>query len=189
MSNGAPALPAFPHLHTSRCVLREIDDNDLEAMYLGLSDAQVIRYYGVAYDSLKATREQMQWYAQLRAEGRGLWWGIALADQPQALIGACGLYEYSRRHRRAELGYWLSPEHWGQGLMSECVGGVLAYGFEAMVLHRIEAVVEPDNLASIALLERHKFVREGVRRECERRAGQYLSLISYGLLQPEWAGR
>ena len=50
-----------------------VTDTDLPHIYRGLSDPQVVAYYGVSYDSLAACRAQMDWYAELTRTGRGAW--------------------------------------------------------------------------------------------------------------------
>lgn len=175
----------FPTLTTQRFQLREIVQEDIRAIFLGLSHPQVIRYYGVSYATLEATQEQMDWYREQVLEGTGIWWGICRAHEPETLLGACGFNDWEQGHRRAELGYWLMPEHWRSGVMRECLAAVIAHGFGTMGLHRIEAVVDTDNGASSGLLRSLGFSHEGVRRECEYHAGRYLSLDCFGLLNPQ----
>ncbi|WP_236207697.1 GNAT family N-acetyltransferase [Pseudomonas tohonis] len=179
----------FPTLETTRFRLREIGRADTRAIFLGLSHPDVIRYYGVSYGSLEATRVQMDWYRSLVRERTGLWWGICRRDNPQQLLGACGYHDWDHSHRRAELGYWLMPEHWRSGVMRECLEAAIGHGFDAMRLHRIEAVVDTDNAASSGLLRRLGFVHEGVRRECEYKDGRYLSLDCFGLLERDGGRR
>ncbi|EQM70201.1 GNAT family protein [Pseudomonas tohonis] len=175
----------FPTLETPRFRLREITLADTRAIFAGLSHPQVIRYYGVSYATLEATRVQMDWYRSLLRERTGIWWGICTPDNPAHLIGACGYHEWDHGHRCAELGYWLLPEYWGGGVMRECLEAVIAHAFVAMRLHRIEAVVDLENPASSGLLRRLGFTHEGVRRECEYKDGRYLSLDCFGLLAGE----
>jgi len=52
-------------------------------------------------------------------------------------VGTLGLYSYSERDGRAELGYDLLEDHWGRGIMTEAVPEVLRYGFEALGLNRV----------------------------------------------------
>jgi ribosomal-protein-alanine N-acetyltransferase len=61
----------------------------------------------------------------------------------------------------AYLGYWATLAHAGQGYMAEGMQGVLRHAFRRLKLHRVEANVQPGNVASIALLERAGFRREG----------------------------
>ncbi len=64
----------------------------------------------------------------------------------------------------ATLGYWMGAPHAGKGRMTRAVAAVVRFGFDALRLHRIEAACIPDNAASIALLERNGFQREGFAR-------------------------
>lgn len=176
----------FPQLRTSRCLLRQIVPADIDAVYAGLSDPQVIAHYGVSYTSLADTRRQMDWFAQIERDGSGLWWGISTGtDTP--LIGACGLNDIDAQHRRAELGYWLLPEHWGQGIAFECVGNMLDHAFGAMGLYRIAAEVDIGNQRSQRLLERLGFQFEGIRRGCEWKHDRFLDLKTYSRLASDAA--
>ncbi|MGP0174262.1 GNAT family N-acetyltransferase [Pseudomonas sp. NCHU5208] len=188
-SRQAAAEGAFPTLSTRRFQLREIVQEDIRAIFQGLSHPEVIRYYGVSYATLEATQEQMDWYREQWLEGTGIWWGICRAQAPAELLGACGFNDWESRHRRAEMGYWLMPEHWHGGVMRECVEAIVSHGFAAMGLHRIEAMVDTDNVASSALLRGLGFSHEGVRRECEYQDGRYISLDNFGLLSRQWSAR
>jgi ribosomal-protein-alanine N-acetyltransferase len=64
----------------------------------------------------------------------------------------------------ASLGYWMGLPHAGRGYMSEAVRTLLPYAFGHLRLHRIEAACLPSNAASIRVLEKCGFVREGLAR-------------------------
>lgn len=172
----------FPELRTVRFLLRRIVASDLPAVYAGLSDPLVIAHYGVSYDSLEATREQMEWFESIYANGTGVWWGICDPANPSVLLGACGLNDLVRQHRRAELGYWLFPMHWGKAIASECLSALLAYALGPLALHRIGAEVDLDNDRSCRLLERLGFTLEGIRRAYEHKNGKPLDLKLYSRL-------
>jgi len=173
---------SFPELRTARFLLRRIVAADAEAVFLGLSDPRVIRHYGVSYRTREEAQLQMRWFEDLLSHGTGIWWAVCEPTNPSKLIGAAGFNDLSTRHRRAELGYWLLPSHWGRGAASECVSALLAHAFGVMNLHRVAADVDIDNLRSIALLERLGFQFEGVRRGCELKDGKYLDLRVYSRL-------
>jgi ribosomal-protein-alanine N-acetyltransferase len=63
------------------------------------------------------------------------------------------------------LGYWTGAAHARQGYMTAAVGGFLPFAFQTLRLHRIEAACIPANIASIRLLEKTGFRREGFARE------------------------
>ena len=96
-------------------------------------------------------------------------WGIVLSSSNK-LIGMIELFEF-RNQFRAEIGYWLSPAHWGKGLMVEAVKAVSKFGLMDIGLRRIEAFTAADNVQSIRMLEKCGFEREGLLRKHEKRGG------------------
>ena len=99
------------------------------------------------------------------------------------LIGQCTLFNRSAICRRAEIGYALASSAWGQGYMNEALKALVRYGFEQLDLNRIEADVDPRNVASTAVLERLGFEREGLLRERWIVSGEVSDSALYGLLR------
>lgn len=107
---------------------------------------------------------------------KGVTWAIVDSNNG-ALIGGIGLV-IVERHKRAELGYWVTRERWGQGVAGEAGRAVIAFGFEVLGLERIEANHYPENPASGAVLRklgmrheghaRHAVWRDNVPRDLER---------------------
>jgi ribosomal-protein-alanine N-acetyltransferase len=155
----------FPRLETERLVLREFAPADVDAMFAIMSDARVLRYFGslpmtTRDDALRRVegirsafrkREGVRWAVERRIDGQ--------------LIGSCGFWRLLPEHARAEVGYELSPDTWGQGVMTEALRAVLAFGFSTMRLHSVEAQIHPANIGSQRVLEKLGFVREGYFRE------------------------
>lgn len=171
----------FPNLKTSRLQLRQITENDLENIFRGLSHPEVIRYYGVNYSSREATREQLEWYAELERTGSGLWWAVTLSENAE-FCGAIGYNNLNKEHRKAELGFWLLPEYWGKGFIQEAMDPVLDHGFHILKLHRIEAFVETENLGSQKTLKKKSFQQEGILKDSEIKNGRYISVAIYAKL-------
>lgn len=187
MTSAAPASRTvtwspFPELSTERCILRRICPEDAPRVFLGLSHPEVIAHYGVRYHSLEHTQVQMDWFEEIYASGTGIWWGIALRSQPEQLIGATGLNDLVIEHRRAEMGYWLLPEWWRQGLAREGVSAMLSFAFTTLQLYRIGAEADFDNEPSIQLLKKLGFRHEGVRRAFEFKNGAPLDLVQFSQL-------
>ena len=174
----------FPEFSLERIKLRKIRPEDVGAVYAGLSDPRVVAYYGVSYASLAATDEQIAWFEHIVSQGQGIWWAIALHEN-DLMIGACGLNDWCNQHRKAEIGYWLMPQHWRKGLLTEALPSILRYGLQDMGLHRIHADVEPDNEPSCALLRKFGFQLEGTLRDVELKAGKFISLHQYSLLSSD----
>jgi ribosomal-protein-alanine N-acetyltransferase len=172
----------FPTLQTDKFILRQIVEADMQKIFEGLSDPQVIRYYGVSYYSLEEVQKQLDWYNSLLIQQTGIWWGICFPHLPDSIIGACGFNEWKHEHKRTELGYWLLPPYWHKGVMSECIPAIIKYAFTTMQMHRIEAVVEAENELSSRLLSKLGFAFEGTHLECEIKNGRYIDLSYYALL-------
>lgn len=172
----------FPTLITPRLHLREIVASDLASVHRALSDPRVTAYYAVSFATLDETRTQMEWFEDLRRTGTGIWWAVCSAEDPRTLIGACGLNNWAAEHRRAELGFWLLPEAWGQSFMREALEALLTHAFTSLEMHRIEAEVEAENLACMRLLERLGFTCEGTRRACELSNGKWIDVRWYARL-------
>jgi ribosomal-protein-alanine N-acetyltransferase len=181
-----PRLKSFPVLQTDSYQLRKIKRSDIDSVFKGLSNPRVSNWYGVTYASKKATQSQMKWYRRILKEQTGIWWAICSAENPTQLLGTCGFYHYDKDNRNADMGYWLHEEFWGQGIMSACLPVMLAYAFSRMHVHRVEAEVEPENFASIALLGKLGFQFEGRRRQCEWKNDHYLDLEYHALLKLEF---
>jgi ribosomal-protein-alanine N-acetyltransferase len=89
---------------------------------------------------------------------------FAIADRDDQLIGITGLSDFSLRDRRATVGTWLGRPHWGTGINAESKALILRLAFDRLGLLRATALASPDNLRSLAALERLGFTREGVLR-------------------------
>jgi ribosomal-protein-alanine N-acetyltransferase len=171
----------FPTLYTERLLLREILPTDINAVFDGLSHPEVIRYYGVSFATLEATREQMDWYSNMIKNDEGRCWAICSKDNNE-FYGVITLPFWKKEHRSIELGYWLLPDYWNKGFISEALRVVIDHAFNHMNIHRIFAESEDDNPASIATLKKMGFEYEGKKRECEIKNGRFINLDMYALL-------
>ncbi|MBL3655199.1 GNAT family N-acetyltransferase [Fulvivirga sediminis] len=168
----------LPSIKTNRLLIRSINEMDIENIYRGLSDPEVIQYYGISYNSLEATQEQMDWYAAPDQ----YWWAINSADN-KTFYGAAGLNDVLHQHHKAEIGFWLLPPFWGQGIIQEALPEICRYGYDKLNLHRIEGFVESDNENSKKALTKLNFKHEGTMRDCEIKNGQFISLEIYAKIK------
>ena len=171
----------FPILVTDRLRLRQFKDSDLGNVYEGLSHPDIIKYYGVSFNSLKATEEQMTWFSDLEKEGEGIWWAVC-SKEDGSFLGAGGLNDINTENKKAEIGFWLLPEYWGQGIMAEAMPLILDHAFNKIGLHRIEGFVESENKNCKKALAKLNFCLEGTMRECEIKNERFISLDVYSIL-------
>lgn len=186
---------SLPQLRGSRVQLRAQRAGDVPALFAIHSDPVVMRYWSFPpWQRAEQAQEMFDKNDRGRRSGEFLPWAIALnADAAQdgddALIGTCSLFAIDTMHRRAMIGYALARAHWGRGYAQEALRLALDHAFGALALNRVEADVDPRNTASIRLLERVGFAREGVLRERWRVGDDVQDSAMYGLLAREYALR
>jgi len=83
------------------------------------------------------------------------------------------------------LGYWIGAKYAQQGYMTAAVRAVIPFVFDSLELHRLEAACLPNNTASIKLLERTGFRREGLARRYLRINGVWQDHLLYALLDSD----
>lgn len=182
------AFAQFPTLTTRRWILRAPTAHDVEDIYQIMSDPRVIRYFGsLPMTTREQAAERVASFQRAFAEQSGIRWAIS---EPRSgrLIGTCGYWRIIKPHCRAEIGYELASEWWGQGVMPEALSAVLAFGFTTMGLHTVEAQIHPENGGSRRVLEKLGFVQEGYFRE------NYFDLVEdrftdtavFSLLKRDW---
>ena len=174
----------FPTIKTERVLLRQFVENDLENVYKGLSAPEIIKYYGVSYKTLEDTKAQMRFFADLEKERTGIWWAVCSLNN-KTFYGAGGLNSLSKKHKKAEIGFWLLTEFWGKGIMTEVMPIICKYGFENLGLHRIEGLVETDNLNCKNAMKKLDFKHEGTMKDCEIKNGKFISLDIYSKLKTD----
>ncbi len=179
----------LPTLEAERVRLRWLEPGDVDALFAVFSDPEVARYWSSPPMTARAAAEALLAEIHECFARRDLFqWGIALRST-DAVIGTTTLAHVTATHRRAEIGFALARPYWGQGLCGEALRRVLAFAFDELALHRIEADVDPRNARSIAALERLGFQREGHLRERWHVGGEICDGLFYGLLAPQWRAR
>ncbi len=119
----------------------------------------------------KSLSPQSQFAVDLEGEAVG-GVGILLTDDIERISG--------------ELGYWIGKDHWGKGLATEAARQMTSYGFETLGLHRVFATPFTRNPASVRVLEKLGFRREGVLVENATKDGELVSEVVYAITAPEW---
>lgn len=180
------ATLCVPVLETERLRLRPYRDADAEAMFALYSDPRVMRFWSFPPWTERSQAEQYLARAWAQMEvGEIFPWAIADRDS-NTLIGALTFFSLHREQKRLEIGYSLSPDWQGRGLAAEALRCAITFGFDTVGLVRIEADIDPRNLASGKLLERLGFVREGLLRKRWRVNGEVCDTAFYGLLPEDF---
>jgi len=175
-----------PVMRTERLVLRPFE----------LSDARDVQRLAGAFEVADTTLTiphpypdgaAEQWIAthQPSWEARTLA-TFAITDcETNALRGAIGLM-LAMPHLRAEIGYWVGVPYWNRGYCTEAVRAVLAFGFDGLGLHRIEARHLTRNPPSGRVMQKVGMSFEGVQRGAFLKGDGFEDVATYAILEGEW---
>ena len=180
---------AFPVLETERLVLRETAAHDVEAVFEMERDPIAMRYWShPPMQDVSEARAAVERACGYFDERVGLRWSIARRVDDR-MLGHVSLFNFNEQSGRADIGYGLAREHWGQGFMHEALTAVVDYAFGPLGLRRLEADTDPRNQASLRALERLGFAREGLLRERWQVGDEISDTAFLGLLAREWRER
>ena len=106
---------------------------------------------------------------------------ITISDE---VIGGIGLEPREDVYRKtAIIGYWLSEELWGRGIMSEAVKLMTSYAFSNFDFIRVQASVYSKNPASMRVLEKAGYTKEGIMRNGVIKNGVVMDEHLYAILK------
>ncbi len=159
-------------IETKRLRIRPVGVADVGGVFKIYSSPRVCEFFDLLpfQDSSQAQAHVERWL-RLAGEKRQFRHAIILEEQ---LVGTCGLYSVSAHHRRASIGFDLLPACWERGIMTEALQAYVPYCLKTYGLSRIQAVVLSGSGASIRLLEKLGFQREGTLRKYEHWEGKGL---------------
>ncbi len=173
-------------IHTDRLILRKVDPERIHRLFT-VSDLEEIKAFYGFESKEEVMREQANYENGIETYDRTFLYFHLLKKTDKKVIGWCGYHTWYIKHDRAEIGYGLFVEELkNTGLMTEAMDSVLKYGFEAMGLHRVEAMIGPDNLASIRVSEKFGFKQEGLLRQHYKKDGVSEDSLVFGLLKSEF---
>ena len=154
-----PASTADQVYQTARLSARLWRDSDLRALLEVYGDADAMRWVG---DGSPLSRDDaVRWFDVTRANYLKRGYGMfALEDRTTAeIVGFIGIV-HPGGQEEPEVKYALARTRWGQGLATEAVRGIVAYGSTTHGLSRIIATTAPENAASHNVLLKSGFERD-----------------------------
>ena len=176
----------LPTLETERLVLRKMRLDDAEDLFEYACDPEVSIYTTWSpHQSVQDSQEFLLRILSLYESGHLADWGIEHKADGK-FIGTCGFAVWEPYHSKAEIGYAMSRQYWGQGLMTEAARRVIDFGFENMQLNRVEARCMVENIGSARVMEKSGMTYEGILREHMYAKGRYNDLKIYSILRREW---
>jgi ribosomal-protein-alanine N-acetyltransferase len=161
------------------CVLRPWREGDEPSLVRHANNYEVWRRLRDSFPHPYTLADAKRWIAFAKQQNPQTYFAIEVHG---GATGGIGLEPRSDIERRsAEMGYWLGQEFWGKGITTAAVRAVTSYGFEALNLTRIFAVPFASSSASIRVLEKCGYVREGTMRRSAIKEGVVMDQVLYAL--------
>jgi RimJ/RimL family protein N-acetyltransferase len=154
---------------------------DLPAIVKWRNDPAVNRYLRPAYRTLPEVEDWYEHY--FGAQGNRLF--AVLTDG--TLVGYCTIEAIERENNKCELGIVIGEERYRRrGIGTAAIRQLLRMAFAELGMHRVEAVIHGDNVASVTCFSRLGFRLDARLRDARCRDGTYVDLLVYSLLDSEW---
>jgi [ribosomal protein S5]-alanine N-acetyltransferase len=191
----APSLST--RIVTDRLVLRPLRTSDVPEMRRALRrNAIHLRPWSVAPvvgddpASLASVSRAILQHRRDWKRGHTFVMVMTLRSDSERIVGRVALGAILRgAFQNAYLGYWVDQELQGRGLMTEAVRATTAFALSAAGLHRVQAAVMPNNGASLRVLEKAGYRREGFAERYLCIAGRWEDHVLFATTAEDWAGR
>ena len=170
-------------LHSERFLLRPFRLDDAAAVFAYASDPAFLQYLPIPMPYTRAHAEQF--VAAQAALDRDVHpsWAIEIAGKPKGGLNI----RFSADHRLAEIGYGLAPALWNQGIATEAARLLVSAAFAAYPqLTRIQATADSRNHASVRVMQKVGFRREGLLRRQRVCRGALTDQIICAVLRDDW---
>jgi RimJ/RimL family protein N-acetyltransferase len=182
--------PILPTITAERIHLRWMTEDDIPALFSIFSNTDVMRYWSsLPMTDVAEAHKLLEHVQDCFARKTLFQWGVAMNGKDETIIGTCTLAHLDPNNRKAQVGYALGREHWGKGYINEALTALLDFAFGELNLHRVEADIDPYNDASIRVVEKLGFQREGYLRESWIIGGEVKDALYFCLLKREWLAR
>jgi ribosomal-protein-alanine N-acetyltransferase len=179
----------LPVLGGHRVTLRELRHSDAASLFSLLTTEEVSRFISPPPASVEGFERFIAWTQRQRAAGTYVCYAVTLKGFDTA-IGIFQVRETESAFSTAEWGFALGSAFWGTGAFEESAGLVMAFAFETLNVHRLEARAAVNNGRGNGALQKIGAVQEGILRKSFLRNGVYLDQVLYGIAKDDWlAGR
>lgn len=170
------------HLDCGLCVVRDWTPGDRDCLVRSANNRKIWRNMAHRFPHPYTAQDAEQWFQYLSRLPRQTHWAIDVGGDA---VGGIGVDLASGVHAKTgHFGYWLAEPYWNRGIMTAAVRQTSADILARCALARLEARVYEWNPASMRVLEKCGFSREGVLRRSIFKDGQIIDSVIYALLAP-----
>lgn len=169
------------HTEIPGCSLRPWRPNDEDSLLRHADNRKVWRNLTERFPHPYTPVDAKAWFAIAAQPGNSVHLAIALNGEAIGGIGLIageGITRYT-----ADFGYWLGEVHWGRGIATAAARAMRSFAFSSTAFVRLEARVFAWNPASMRVLEKAGFQREGVLRRSVFRDGQIIDAVLHAAVR------
>lgn len=164
--------------HEQQITLKAFSSVDIDDFMEWATDDEVTKY--MMWNSYTSRSEAENFFVNV-VEKHPWFKAICLGKK---VIGSITLDEGKGAHScKAELGYVIARQYWGNGRATQATNLAIKTGFEDLDIERIEAYVDPVNIGSQRVLEKNGFVKEGLLKKCIIHKGVVKDRFLYSCLK------
>jgi ribosomal-protein-alanine N-acetyltransferase len=176
----------FPVLETERLILRNFTMGDANDVFSYRGNIDAMKHISRPVQrSLEEAQSMIQKINDNQTANEAIGWAVTFKGSSK-VIGSVSFHRIEKENYRAELGYMIHPDYWRQGIIGEAVKALLDYGFNELNFHSIEAIIDPENIASQKVLEKYNFVKEAHFKENYFFNGKFADSAVYSLLRSDY---
>ena len=171
-------------IETKRLLLRPFLESDAQAMYDNWASRSdnLLHVTWYAHESPEVTKQSITRWVENYQKMDFYKWAICLKENPEHVLGDISVVEMDEAVNACEVGYVLSKDYWGQGLMTEALKAVLNYLLQDAGFNRVIARFVTANLASGRVMAKAGMSHEGTFRQAVFHKGQVKDFSVYGIL-------
>jgi RimJ/RimL family protein N-acetyltransferase len=165
------------HIDCGTCIVRDWSPGDKDSLVQVANDRSIWRNLTHKFPHPYTAVDADAWFALLRRQAMPTHWAVEVDGRA---VGGIGCEPGEGVHARsAHFGYWLGPGYWGRGIMTAAVRATSDYVLHCLDIVRLEAPVFAWNPASMRVLEKCGFVREGVLCRSIFKDGHLIDSVLY----------
>lgn len=173
-------------LETERLIIRPMSYEDRNEIYEYRSDSIANKYQGWIPKTLSDVDLFIDKLAK-KINVPNTWFQVVIVEKYSNLvIGDIGIHFFDEENKQVEVGYTLDKKYQKRGYATEALSILISYLFKDLSKHRIIASIDPNNFASIQLVERLGFLKEAHFRESLFIDGKWVDDLIFALLEKEW---
>lgn len=176
-------------INTERLVLRKYKHDDADDMFKNwANDSEVTRFLSwKPHNSVEETKKIIdQWIDEYKQDDI-YDWAIELNEIGE-IIGGISIVKLDEKNYSCEIGYCMSSQYWGKGIMTESLKTVIDFLFSEVGFNRIEAKHDTQNIGSGKVMAKSGMKYEGTLRQVKLRNNtNFYDLAVYSILKDEWS--